>query len=106
MSFQKHLALRCAASWVELAPNLELMNQQRQFTVKIDPRGLAKNSVHKTEVRSATQIEEEVCKRNSDISDLSVRMWPHSLGPAIPCADYSYRSGDCGGYDSIQYEFR
>lgn len=51
VSFSKHLILRCSAPWIELAPTLELMHQQRQITVRIDPRDLDVNSVHSAEVQ-------------------------------------------------------
>ena len=49
IAFTMRIALSCNASWVRCPAHLELMNMQRQFTVKVDPTSLTPG-VHFTEV--------------------------------------------------------
>ena len=49
IAFSCRLALTCGAAWLECPTYLELMNMQRQFTVKLNPTGLP-TGVHFTEV--------------------------------------------------------
>jgi len=49
IAFSCRLALTCSAAWVDCPAYLELMNMQRQFTVKVNPTGLS-TGVHFAEV--------------------------------------------------------
>ena len=49
IAFNCRMALTCSAAWVDCPAYLELMNMQRQFTVKVNPTGLC-TGVHFAEV--------------------------------------------------------
>jgi len=49
IAFSCRMALTCSAAWVDCPAYLELMNMQRQFTVKVNPTGLG-TGVHFAEV--------------------------------------------------------
>jgi len=53
IAFSCRMALTCNAAWVDCPAYLELMNMQRQFTVKLNPTGLGVG-VHFAEVRLAS----------------------------------------------------
>lgn len=40
IDFKLRLSLCCRVAWVSCCNHMELMNQQRSFTVRVDPRGL------------------------------------------------------------------
>jgi len=52
IAFSCRMALTCSAAWVDCPSYLELMNMQRQFTLKVDPTSLS-TGVHFAEVLSS-----------------------------------------------------
>jgi len=50
IAFSCRMALTSTAAWVDCPAHLELMNMQRQFTLKVNPTGLS-TGVHFAEVR-------------------------------------------------------
>jgi len=53
IAFSCRLALTCSSAWVDCPAYLELMNMQRQFTVKLNPIGLSAG-VHFAEVTNSS----------------------------------------------------
>ena len=60
IKFEKHLILHCDAPYVSCPKALELMNQSRNFLVKVNPAGLTKGVIHYTEVFSSLLL--DYCK--------------------------------------------
>ncbi|VDM41821.1 unnamed protein product [Toxocara canis] len=50
IAFERHLVLTCDASYVSYPKQMELMHQQRQFTVRIDPTGLEPSVANFTQI--------------------------------------------------------
>lgn len=50
IAFERHLILTCDAPYVSCPKQMELMHQQRQFTVRVDPTGLEPSVANFTQV--------------------------------------------------------
>jgi tripeptidyl-peptidase-2 len=81
IAFTTRIALSCNASWVRCPTHLELMNMQRQFTVRVDPGGLAPG-VHFTEV-TAFDIS---CIQKGPLFRFPITViMPTSVGDTVHC---------------------
>uniref|UniRef100_A0A915CJ53 Tripeptidyl-peptidase 2 n=1 Tax=Parascaris univalens TaxID=6257 RepID=A0A915CJ53_PARUN len=50
IAFERHLILTCDAPYVSCPTQMELMHQQRQFTVRVDPTGLEPSVANFTQI--------------------------------------------------------
>uniref|UniRef100_F1KRN9 Tripeptidyl-peptidase 2 n=1 Tax=Ascaris suum TaxID=6253 RepID=F1KRN9_ASCSU len=50
IAFERHLILTCDAPYVSCPKQMELMHQQRQFTVRVDPTGLEPSVANFTQI--------------------------------------------------------